>query len=128
MYEITVQKTFSAAHTLDIDGKREELHGHNFKVEATIASEKLNTDGLVLDFRVLKRWVGAILEELDHTFLDDLPAFKHASPTSERIARFIYERLEKNALSLGLQVHRVAVWESENSKAVYSRNYPALQE
>ena len=122
MYEITVTKTFSAAHTLDIGSEREELHGHNFKVEATVASEELNADGLVLDFRVLKKWVNEILEELDHTFLNDLPAFKNSGPTSENIARFIYNRLERNTSVMGLKVSRIAVWESENSKAVYTKS------
>jgi 6-pyruvoyltetrahydropterin/6-carboxytetrahydropterin synthase len=121
MYEITVQKTFSAAHTLDIGSEREELHGHNFKVEATVASEGLNADGLVLDFRVLKGWVNTILEELDHTYLNDRAPFRDISPTSEHIARFIHDRLEENATPLGLQVSRVAVWESEGSKATYTR-------
>ena len=122
MYEITVQKTFSAAHTLDIGSEREELHGHNFKVEATVASEELNADGLVLDFRVLKQWLSTILEELDHTFLNDRPPFRDTSPTSEHIARFIYDRLEKNTASLDLEVSCVAVWESEGSKAVYTKS------
>ena len=122
MYEITVRKTFSAAHTLDIGGKREDLHGHNFRVEATVASEKLNADGLVLDFRVLKKWVNEILKDLDHTFLNDLPPFSNISPTAENIARFIYNRLEKNTVPMDLKVSRVAVWESENSKAVYMKN------
>ena len=123
MYEITVKKTFSAAHTLNIGGECENLHGHNFTVEATIESEELNADGLVLDFRVLKKWVNEILEELDHTFLNDLPAFKNSDPTSENIARFIYNRLEENTSIMGLKVSRIAVWESENSKAVYTKSY-----
>lgn len=122
MYEITVRKTFSAAHTLNIGDKREDLHGHNFKVEATVASEKLNADGLVLDFRVLKKWVNEILEDLDHTFLNDLPPFSNTSPTAENIARFIYNRLEKNTVPMDLKVSRIAVWESENSKAVYTKS------
>ncbi len=122
MYEITVKKTFSAAHSLNIGGECENLHGHNFTVEATIKSEELNTDGLVLDFRVLKKWVNEILEELDHTFLNDLPAFKNTGPTSENIARFIYNRLEGNTSVMGLKVSRIAVWESENSKAVYTKS------
>ncbi|MDO9515998.1 MAG: 6-carboxytetrahydropterin synthase [Syntrophales bacterium] len=122
MYEITVHKTFSAAHTLDIGSEHEALHGHNFKVEATVASEELNADGLVLDFRVLKQWVNKILEDLDHTFLNDRSPFRDISPTSEHIARFIYDRLERDAAPLGLQVSRVAVWESEGSKATYMKN------
>jgi 6-pyruvoyltetrahydropterin/6-carboxytetrahydropterin synthase len=123
MYEITVRKTFSAAHTLNIGGKCEALHGHNFRVEATVASEELNADGLVLDFRVLKKWVNEILGELDHTFLNNLPAFGNISPTAENIARFIYNRLEKNTSVMGLDVSCIAVWESENSKAVYTKSY-----
>jgi 6-pyruvoyltetrahydropterin/6-carboxytetrahydropterin synthase len=123
MYEITVRKTFSAAHTLNIGGKREDLHGHNFRVEATVASEELNADGLVLDFRVLKEWVNEILGELDHTFLNNLPPFSNISPTAENIARFIYNKLEKNTVPMDLKVSRVAVWESENSKAVYTKNH-----
>jgi len=121
MYEITVRKTFSAAHTLNIDGKREDLHGHNFKVEATIASETLNADGLVLDFRVFKKWMDEILEDLDHTFLNDSPPFRTISPTAENIATLIYNRLEKTALSMNLKVSRIAVWESETSKAIYTK-------
>ncbi|MEA2014093.1 MAG: 6-carboxytetrahydropterin synthase [Thermodesulfobacteriota bacterium] len=121
MYEITVKKTFSAAHTLVIGGKREELHGHNFKVEATVSSEGLNKEGLVLDFRVLKKWLDEILEELDHTFLNDLTAFKNSSPTAENIATFIYNRMERYSVSMDLSVSRIAVWESENSKAVYMK-------
>ncbi len=122
MYEITVRKTFSAAHTLDIGGKREDLHGHNFRVEAAVASEKLNADGLVLDFRVLKKWVNEILEDLDHTFLNDLSPFSNMSPTAENIAKFIYKRLEKHTVSMDLKVSRITVWESENSKAVYTKS------
>ncbi len=122
MYEITVIKTFSAAHDLDIGGKHEGIHGHNFKVEATIESEELNTDGLVLDFRVLKKWLNEILEEMDHKFLGNLPPFIDISPTAENIARFIYDRLGRNAASMDLQVSRIVVWESENSKALYTKS------
>lgn len=124
MYEITVHKTFSAAHTLVIGGEREQLHGHNFRVEATVASEGLNADGVVLDFRVLKGWLGEILEEMDHSFLNDLEAFRDTGPTAERLARFIHDRLRERAAPLGLTVPRVAVWESEGSKAVYAQGRP----
>ncbi len=122
MYEITVIKTFSAAHTLNIDGTREDLHGHNFKVEATIASETLNEDGLVLDFRVFKKWMNSILEDLDHSFLNDCPPFRTISPTAENIATLIYNRLEKMAVPMNLNVSRIAVWESETSKTIYTKN------
>ena len=44
MYEVTIIKSFSAAHLLsEIGGKCEELHGHNFKVEVTVGATELNS-------------------------------------------------------------------------------------
>lgn len=119
MYEITVKKTFSAAHTLTIGGKSETLHGHNFTVEVTLSSERLDDEGLVVDFRVLKGWTNEILEKLDHRFLNELTFFKDITPTSENIARFIYEEISKKIQSQSYSLHKVAVWESESAKAVY---------
>ena len=66
MYEVTIIKSFSAAHLLaEIGGKCEELHGHNFKVEVTVAAKKLNSHGLLIDFRFLKKVLGEILDDID---------------------------------------------------------------
>ena len=47
MYEVTIIKSFSAAHMLAaIGGKCEELHGHNFIVEVTVAAQDLNSSGI----------------------------------------------------------------------------------
>ena len=63
MYEVTIRRSFSAAHTLkEIGGKCEELHGHNFVVEVSVTVPDLNREGLAIDFRVLKRWTEEILE------------------------------------------------------------------
>jgi len=67
MYKLTIKTQFSAAHQLrGYQGKCENLHGHNGKVEVTIASEKLDKLGMVIDFKELKLRVGNILDELDH--------------------------------------------------------------
>jgi len=119
MYEVTIRKSFSAAHKLDIGGKCEELHGHNFFVDVTIGTSELNSEGLVIDFRVLKAWTSDILEDLDHTFLNDLPFFQGTNPSSETIARYIYEKLEERLTSDTLVISHVTVWESENAWARY---------
>jgi 6-pyruvoyltetrahydropterin/6-carboxytetrahydropterin synthase len=119
MYEITVRKSFSAAHKLNIGGKCEELHGHNFIVDVTIASDKLNKGGLVVDFRILKGWVNEILDKLDHKFLNELSFFKDSNPTSEKIARFIFDRILEKASPKNLRVSKVTVWESNNACATY---------
>jgi 6-pyruvoyltetrahydropterin/6-carboxytetrahydropterin synthase len=122
MFEVTIRKTFAAAHQLrDIGGKCEELHGHNFTVEVSAGADALNKEGLLLDFRLLKRWTNEILEELDHKYLNELPFFKDINPSSEIIARFMYDRLTEKAKSSNAPITRVTVWESEDARVSYSR-------
>ena len=63
MYEVTIIKSFSAAHILSqVGGKCEELHGHNFKVELTLGAPVLIQSGLLIDFRLVKKWLGEIMD------------------------------------------------------------------
>ena len=120
MYEVTIRKTFSAAHILkEIGGKCEEMHGHNFTVEVTVAEPSLNSEDLLIDFRVLKGWTNEVLEEMDHKYLNDVECFKGMNPSSEQIARYIYNRLAEKAASLKLTLAQITVWESENARVSY---------
>jgi 6-pyruvoyltetrahydropterin/6-carboxytetrahydropterin synthase len=120
MYEVTIRRSFSAAHTLkEIGGKCEELHGHNFVVEVSVTVSDLNREGLAIDFRVLKRWTEEILETVDHKYLNDIPYFKGFAPSSENIARFIYDKVVEKAHLQKIRVSRVTVWESEDARASY---------
>ena len=120
MYEVTIRKTFSAAHILkEIGGKCEEMHGHNFIVEVTVAGPSLNSEDLLIDFRVLKGWTNEVLEEMDHKYLNDVECFKGMNPSSEQVARYIYSRLAEKAASLKLTLAQVTVWESENARVSY---------
>ena len=121
MFRVTITKSFSAAHVLkEIGGKCEELHGHNFKVEVTVSSKKLNDEGILIDFRVLKGWTMEILEDLDHKYLNDLPQFKGVNPSSEIVAKHIFDRLSVKVLPLKIKVDEVVVWESDNARVAYS--------
>jgi 6-pyruvoyltetrahydropterin/6-carboxytetrahydropterin synthase len=123
MYEVTIKKSFSAAHVLkEIGGKCEDLHGHNFLVEVTVAGNALNEEDLLIDFRDLKKWINEILDHLDHKYLNEVEVFKDINPSSERIARYIYDRLMKKfqTLNLVLTVSRVTVWESDNARVTYT--------
>lgn len=117
MYKIKVEAHFSAAHNLrGYRGKCEQLHGHNWKVEARVSSAKLDKSGMLMDFKFLKAELNKILEKLDHKYLNGIPYFKKANPTSENIASYIYGRLKPRVEIL----ESITVWESENACATYS--------
>jgi 6-pyruvoyltetrahydropterin/6-carboxytetrahydropterin synthase len=83
MFELAVELTFSAAHRIEgHPGPCAQLHGHNYRVETTVASERLNDHGMVLDFGDLKQICGQAIAPLDHSFLNDCPAFAEANPTA----------------------------------------------
>lgn len=116
MFSIKVEGNFSSAHNLRCyKGKCEELHGHNWKVEVEACAKNLNRSGMVLDFKVLKNKLNSVLEKLDHAYINRIPYFKKVNPTSENIAKYIYDEL--SAKISGLK--SVTVWESENSSATY---------
>ena len=120
MYEVTIIKSFSAAHLLaDIGGKCEELHGHNFKVEITVAAGKLNSNGLLIDFRFLKKHLNEILENMDHKHLNELNSFAGINPSAENIARHICEEMAAKVKMAGVRMVRVKIWESENAAVTY---------
>jgi 6-pyruvoyltetrahydropterin/6-carboxytetrahydropterin synthase len=116
MYSIKVEATFSSAHNLrGYKGKCEELHGHNWKVEVTVVKDKLDKTGMVLDFKFLKARLDKILNRLDHKYLNSIPYFKKVNPTSENIAKYIFDGISRQVSG----VNSVTVWESDNSQATY---------
>jgi len=117
MYNIKVEADFSSAHNLrGYKGKCEELHGHNWRVELVAGSKKLDRIGMVLDFKFLKSRLNSVLDKLDHKYLNNAGYFKKVNPTSENIAKYIYDSLKDKVPGL----ESITVWESEESCATYN--------
>lgn len=122
MYKLSVKTEFSAAHNLrNYKGKCEELHGHNWKVEAVISAKKTDSNGLAMDFHAIKDMLKETLEELDHKHLNQISYFKKNNPTSENIARYLFDRLDRQLKKGLVCLSEVTVWESDNCSATYYR-------
>ncbi len=120
MYELKIITRFAAAHQLRaLKGGCENLHGHNWKVEVTVAGDRLGDDGLLIDFRVIKEHTKQIIDGLDHKFLNETGAFSTTEPSSENIARHIFETLTGRLRVEGVRVKKVTAWESETACASY---------
>ncbi len=120
MFEIRVIAGFSSAHKLrGYKGKCEELHGHNWKVEVYVSSETLDNIGMVVDFKKWKEDLNKVLNKLDHAYINNLPYFKKVNPTSENMAKYIFEQLQSKTKKI--KVSKVTVWESDTSAASFSK-------
>lgn len=80
-----------------------------------VKGETLDKSNILIDYKVLKRELNAVLDLLDHKDVNELPAFKNESPSSEMIAAFIYSKLKERVV----QLSKVSVWETQTSCASY---------
>ena len=124
MFELKVKGDIASAHQLrGYEGRCKDLHGHTWKIEVTVMSEKLDDIGMVADFKVMKKFLKEILEPIDHVYLNDLPYFKEANPTTENIAKYIYHEFKKSLQIVEttgrLSLRQVEVWESESASSIY---------
>ncbi|NJP99830.1 6-carboxytetrahydropterin synthase QueD [Streptomyces zingiberis] len=99
--EIFREFNFEAAHRLPNvpEGhKCSRLHGHSYKVIVHVEAPVDPEAGWVLDFGDLKRTFKPIESQLDHYYLNDIEGLEN--PTSEVLARWIWERLQPNLSGL----------------------------
>jgi 6-pyruvoyltetrahydropterin/6-carboxytetrahydropterin synthase len=120
MYELMVETDFAAAHQLrGYKGKCENLHGHNWRVQIIVSSDKLNDIGIVIDFHEIKEISREVISQLDHSFLNDVFPFTEINPSSENIAKWIYDSMHKKVKQKNCAVSSVTVWENDTSSATY---------
>jgi 6-pyruvoyltetrahydropterin/6-carboxytetrahydropterin synthase len=131
MYSVIKRIDFCYGHRLlDYEGICKHPHGHNAVAEIEIRTSALDKRSMVYDFGDVKRIVkGWIDQEIDHKMIlrEDDPLVEplrqlgepvflvESNPTVERIARLIFENVQK----VGLPVVRVKVWETPTSSATY---------
>ena len=120
MYELKVVNHFAAAHQLAMVAKKcENLHGHNWKVEIYVSGNDLKEDGLLIDFKEIKKATQKVLDELDHKFINEVAEFTSVNPSSENIARYIFDALSRGLNTDAVKISKVSAWESDSACATY---------
>lgn len=120
MYELSIEVSFAAAHQLrGYKGKCENMHGHNWRVQISVLAERLNEIDIAIDFHDLKKMAQEVIAPLDHVFLNDVFPFTEKNPSSENIAKWIFDSMKKKINNEYLRTAAVTVWESENASASY---------
>lgn len=120
MFRVQVEKTIACAHQLyNYAGPCEKLHGHNYRIVVSYKGEELDGFGMLVDFTDIKKLFNAVLEPLDHAFLNEIPQFDGISPSAENIARHIYTELNRSPFERA-KLADVQVWETPTQAATYS--------
>ncbi|MFZ0820490.1 MAG: 6-carboxytetrahydropterin synthase QueD [Candidatus Acidiferrales bacterium] len=129
MFEVSVDEMFSAGHALrGYKGKCENPHGHNYKVRVVLEGPDLNSIGLLYDFIDVKKIMRAIIEGLDHKFLNDQAPFDKVNPSAENLAKYFYDQtlqgmreISENSSNSNKtpKIASVTVWETDFTFAVF---------
>ena len=118
-----VETRFASAHQLrGYKGKCENLHGHSWKVQVFVTTDSLNHISLAMDFTDLKRIAAEIVDPLDHACLNNIPPFTEINPSSENLARWVFDSLKPKVTGYQVKVKAVTVWESDTASATYSED------
>ena len=118
MYTVRVEGEFAAAHFLKhYHGKCENFHGHNYRVRAYVEGDTLDEGGMLYDFVALKKALRAVLEELDHSLLNENPLYQEREPSAELIATHIFNAMKKRIPDCPLS--QVEVFETPRNMAAY---------
>jgi 6-pyruvoyl-tetrahydropterin synthase len=130
MYRVTVRDHVMIAHSLsgEVFGPAQRLHGATYVVDATFAGEDLDADGIVVDIGRATEELHGVLADLNYRNLDEVPELAGQNTTTERLARFvadrIAERIEAGALGAAardLAGITVTLHESHVAWASYER-------
>lgn len=115
-FKITVSDEFCAAMQLNVTGPCSKLHGHTYLVSAIFFAKDLNEAGIAGDYHMLQKQLKLILENIDHSLLNEHPWFYELPPSSENIAYVIFKKLSPNC---DLKLISVQVQESKNCVVSY---------
>ncbi len=151
MYRVSKSFEVESGHFLSKHQEKcKNPHGHTRRIEIVVASESLDANDMVCDFKVFKLAVGEYLDSLDHAMLissesPHLEYFRRAfervipvegsDPTTEAMSRLIYLKV-RDEIALkktytapsgahyrfpdSLRLEKVRVWETSTTWAEYS--------
>jgi 6-pyruvoyltetrahydropterin/6-carboxytetrahydropterin synthase len=119
LFTVTVNSVFVAGHQLKFASAAESYHIHDWQVEAAVAGEKLDRNGLLLDFNELKKTLDEIVLPFSDRALEDFDCFQNMNTSAENVAKYIYDSIEKRLVQ-GVKLLYVEVTEAPGCRAKYS--------
>ncbi len=119
-FELGADAFFGARHFVTMGGVQGPPHHHSFRVEALMDAPAQDSDGVVLGFGEARKLVEAIVLDYNESLLNTVEPFTTMQPTSENIAKVIFERLKGQLTTNDIRLKQVRVWESPTNSASYS--------
>jgi len=113
MFLIEIQDQFTASHAVLIPNGWEQPHSHRWKLRIFLTRRRLNKYFMVVDFHHAKQLLRSVLDKLEGQDLNAIPAIGK-SPTTELVARYIFNQYSDLLSPYGLKIRSLALCEADN--------------
>lgn len=122
-FTVHVQTMFEASHHLtSYKGKPEDFHQHSWKVEAKFQTHELDHEGIALDYIGAEKALRNLCNLFNHKDLNKISPFDKISPTSEHLARWFFQELDRPKIRQNSKLVEVIIWEGPLYCVAYSKN------
>ena len=133
MVYITRKEHFSSSHKLEnpnlskernveIFGKCNSFHGHNYYIEVTLSGEPDKDSGYLMNLKLLKKiLLEEVVDKVDHKFLNELNMFKGIIPTTENMAEVFWKILKPKIeeVSTIAKLYSIRLYETDKNWVEY---------
>ncbi|MHB2147647.1 6-carboxytetrahydropterin synthase QueD [Calditrichota bacterium LG25] len=120
MYQLSIDLMFSASHHLrGYEGPCQRIHGHNWKVQVVVKSERVDSIGMVIDFKDLSDLAWQVVGKFDHQMVNDIEPFDQINPTAENLSRYFFTEIAR-LLPDGVEMQAIRLWETPRYMIEYS--------
>ena len=123
MFEVSIERGFRASHALMLRGEREPVHWHDWKIVATVAGERLDADGMLVDFHALEQAVEGVVAPWIGKHLNDVLPEEFGNASAEQVAMCIARGITPS-LPAGVALKNVRVMEAPNCVATFVPRSP----
>lgn len=126
MLTLTRRFAFSASHRLVSErldaagnersfGPCQRVHGHNYRLEVSVAGQPDPATGFFCNVLELERAVRqAVIDPCDHRMLNEVPLFAGTVPTMETVAQVFWRELQPALAARGMRLAGLLVAETDD--------------
>ena len=121
VWTVRCHASFEAAHHLvDYLGGPEPVHGHSWKIEVALTTERLGPHDLSVDFVPTEALVKSLAGRLHNRDLNTVPPFDAKNASAENVALWVAGEIERSGLLKdGTRLSEVTVWEGPRNSVTY---------
>jgi len=123
MWKVKKTGYFEAAHTIPGHDKCGRVHGHSYKVTLIVGGPELDSDGMLIDFSVLKEVMQKIIDTYDHQMLNTITKLTTAEVLAKNFCELLQGVLYGKELSRHITYYACEVWETKDNCAIYEEEY-----